>query len=128
MANQLVLGGVEELLAELQRLSPDLTTEAIALQSTIAQETADELRAALPVASGELRNSVRVQRESSNSPARVFTEVSVNAPYAHFVEFGTADTAPQPAFVPITRRGRETFVKAVVERVRAHGLEIGGIV
>ena len=126
MANQLILGGVDELLAELARLAPDLTAETILLQQQITQDTADELRAALPVASGELRASVRVQRESSNSPARVFTEVSVNAPYAHFVEFGTHDTAPQPAFVPVTRRGRETFVKAVVGKVRDRGLVIGG--
>ena len=126
MANQLILGGVEELLAELARLAPDLTAETILLQQQITQDTADELRAALPVASGELRASVQVQRESSNSPARVFSQISVNAPYAHFVEFGTHDTAPQPAFVPVTRRGRETFVKAVVDKVRDRGLVIGG--
>ena len=126
MSAVMKLGGVDELLAELERLAPGLTTEAIALQQTIAQGAADELRAALPVASGELRASVRVQRESSHSPVRVFSELSVTAPYAHFVEFGTADTAPRPAFVPITRRARETFVKAVIQRVRDRGLVIGG--
>lgn len=126
MSATLTLGGVDELLAELARLAPDLTTEAGQLQQTIATETAASIRAAYPAVTGALRNSVQVERLTSSSSARVYTEVTVNAPYAHFVEFGTADREPNPAFVPLTRLGRERFAAAVVDRVKAHGLVVGG--
>ena len=126
MATRMILTGVDELLAEMARLSPDLAAEAVGLQIAAANDTADALRAALPVATGVLRGSVQVQREGSISPARVFTRIAVTAPYAEFVEFGTSRTAPTPAFVPITRRGREAFVKTIIGRVRDRGLTIHG--
>ena len=126
MSAKLTLGGVDELLAELARLAPDLTTEAVALQQTIAHQTAAAIRAAYPSVTGTLRGSVQVDRLSSTSPARVFTSVTVTAPYAHFVEFGTATTTPTPAFVPLTRIGREQFTQAVIARVKARGLVVGG--
>jgi HK97 gp10 family phage protein len=128
MAATLTLGGVDELLAELARLAPDLAAEAGPLQATIATETAAEIRAGFPSITGNLRRSVEVHREGSTSPARVFTEVAVTAPYAHFVEFGTKDRSPAAVFVPATRRGRERFVKAIVDRVRARGLDVTGAV
>jgi len=127
MATVMHLTGVDELLAELDRLAPDLAAEAGPLQQAIATETADTLRAAYPVVTGTLRGSVHVARESSTSPVRVFTEVAVTAPYAEFFEFGTARTAPTPTFVPITNHGREQFLTAVIERVRAHGLTVEGL-
>lgn len=126
MASALILGGVDDLLAELARLAPDLTAEAGELQQAMATETAAAIRAAYPAITGALRASVQAERLTSTSPARVYTEVTVGAPYAHFVEFGTADRAPNPAFVPLTRLGRERFAKAVVDRVKARGLEVTG--
>jgi Bacteriophage HK97-gp10, putative tail-component len=127
MSSALILGGVDELLAELARLAPDLTGEAAQLQQTIAIDTATAIRAAYPAVTGALRASVQVERLTSASPARVYTEVTVAAPYAHFVEFGTADRAPNPAFVPLTRQGRERFAQAVVDRVKDHGLVVSGV-
>jgi HK97 gp10 family phage protein len=126
MATELKLTGVDELLAELARLAPDLTAEASTLERTIAEQTAEQLRAALPVVTGRLRASVQVQRESSTSPARVFTRIAVTAPYAEHVEYGTHRTPPRPVFVPITRRGREAFAKAVSAAVKATGLKVTG--
>jgi HK97 gp10 family phage protein len=126
MGAKLILSGVDELLAEISRLSPDLTTEAIGLQQSIANETAAAIRAAYPSATGALRASVQVERLSSSSPARVFTQVTVTSPYAEYVEFGTATTTPTPAFVPLTRIGRERFTQTVIDRVKAKGLVVGG--
>jgi hypothetical protein len=126
MSSKLILGGVDELLAELDRLAPELTREAIALQQTIANDTAAAIRAAYPSVTGTLRGSVQVDRLSSTSPARVFSRVTVTAPYAEHVEFGTATTTPTPAFVPLTRIGREQFAQAVIDRVKARGLVVGG--
>lgn len=126
MPSHLKLTGVDELLAELEKLTPELTTEAAQLQQRIANTTAAELRGAYAVVTGRLRESVRVVREVSNSPARIFSRIEVTAPYAHFYEFGTVATGPRPTFVPITRRGRETFVTAVIDRVKATGLVVRG--
>jgi len=126
MATVLKLGGVEGLLAELARLAPDLAAETVPLQTAIANQTADDLRAAYPVVTGALRSSVEVQREPSISPARVFTRVTVTSPYAGFFEFGTVRTAPQPTFRPAVRRGREEFLRAVIARVKSRGLLVTG--
>jgi len=128
MATTLKLTGVTELLEDLARLAPGLTAEAATLERTIGEQTAEALRAALPVVTGRLRASVQVSRESSVSPARVFTAIAVTAPYAQHVEFGTSRVPPRPVFVPISRRGRETFVKAVLDRVRQTGLKVTGSV
>jgi hypothetical protein len=127
MSAKLTLRGVDDLLAELARLAPDLTREASTLQHTIAEDTVTAIRAAYPSVTGRLRNSVRAERLSSGSRSRVFTEVTVAAPYAHFVEFGTATTRPRAAFVPLTRQGRERFAAAVIDRVEARGLVVKGV-
>jgi len=118
--------GLEAFLDELGRLGPDLADEAAIEQRAIAEATADTLRAAYPVVTGRLRASVQVEYPGSASPARRFAQLVVGAPYAEFVEFGTARTRPSPAFVPISRRGREAFVKAVVARVRDRGFHVTG--
>jgi len=126
MSAKLSIRGVDALLADLADLAPDLTREAAARQQARALDAAAAIRAAYPSVTGRLRNSVQVARLSSQSKARVFTEVTVSAPYAHFVEFGTARTAPNPAFVPITRRAREAFAEEMIDRVEARGLVVRG--
>lgn len=126
MASSIQLSGVDDFLAELARLAPDLADEATTLEDSHAQETARELRAAYPAVTGRLRASVQVQRVGTNSPARVATQLQVTAPYAEFFEFGTSRTAPHPTFVPIQTRGRAAFVASVVDRVKARGLQIHG--
>ena len=126
MASTLNLGGVEELLRELEALAPGLTSEASTLQSSIASETVAAIRAAYPSVTGALRASVQAERLSSTSSARVFTQVTVSSPYVEYVEFGTAHTTPTPTFVPLTLIGREQFAKAVIDRVKARGLDVGG--
>ena len=126
MATELRLGGVDEFLAELARLAPELATEARALQADNAEQAASNLRAAYHVVSGELRQSVEVARESSTSPARVFTRISVTSRHAGFYEFGTHRSAPHPTFTPIVRRAREAFRDEVINRVESRGLEVSG--
>ena len=126
MATELTLTGVDELLAALARLAPDLAAEAAARQTAIAAEAVEAIRAALPSVTGTLRASVQAQREPSTSPVRVFTRLAVTAPYAHFVEFGTARTPPRPVFAPAQRRAREAFVKDVIATIRAQGLTVTG--
>lgn len=126
MATKMKFAGFDEFIADLARLAPDFSSETARLEETMAEQTAQELRAAYHVVTGELRDSVRVQREPSVSPARVFTRVVVDAPYANFYEFGTVYTVPHPTFVPIVNRGRAAFLKAVAAMVRGEGLKVTG--
>jgi HK97 gp10 family phage protein len=126
MATELRIDGLDAFVDELERLAPELVAEARAEQAAEAERIADNLRAAYPVVTGELRNSVLVQRESSTSPLRVFTRVAVTAGHAAFYEFGTHRTEPHPVFTPIVRRGREAFLQDVIDRVEARGLVVNG--
>lgn len=126
MATKMKFGGFDEFLADLARLAPDFSSETARLEETMAEQTAAQLRAAYHRVSGALIASVRVQREPSTSPARLFTRVVVDAPYANYYEFGTVYTEPHPTFVPIVSRGREAFLKAVAAMVRGEGLQVTG--
>jgi len=126
MATELKLTGVDELLTDLARLAPDLAAAARTQQQAAAADAVEAIRAALPFVTGTLRASVQAQKEPSQSPVRVFTRISVTAPYAHFVEFGTARTVPHPVFAPAQRRAREAFVKEVIANIRAQGLTVSG--
>jgi len=126
MSIRLQLDGVTEWQRELATLTPDLAEGAAAQQRTIAEQAAEEIRGRLPVVTGRLRASVIVQREPGRTPGRVFTRIAVTAPYAEHVEFGTSRVAPRPVFVPVTRRARDTFVKAVIDEVRQTGLKVTG--
>jgi len=126
MPSSLRLAGVDELLDELIRLAPDLAIEAGPLERAAAAATADELRAALPMATGALRASVAVEPLGVTTSGRVATNVVVTAPHALYVEFGTARTPPRSTFVPVTRRGRQAFVRTIMDRVRDRGLVVGG--
>ena len=126
MSAELKLTGVDELIAELKAFVPDVVGDTRPLELRMAQETADTLRAAYPSVTGALRASVTVEPAPSTSPARVFTGLRVGVDYAEFYEFGTAHQGATPTFVPITRRGREAFVKATVGLVERSGLEVKG--
>ena len=126
MPSVLRLDGVDALLSELARLAPDLLAETRPLQAAITDRTADEVRANLPVDTGALRASVQVVTPGGAGPARLARRVVVGAEYAEFVEFGTPLMPARPVFVSAVRRGRQAFAAAVIARVRARGLVVGG--
>lgn len=128
LATKLTIAGLERFLAELEALAPDFTAAAGAIQRDIATETADAIRAGYPSDTGALRASVQTSRRSPTAPARVFTMVTVTAPYVEFVEFGTARTAPHPVFVPLMRLGRERVAREIIQLVEARGLTVRGLV
>ena len=116
-----ILTGVDELLAELARLAPDLTAEARTLQQSIATDTAAaHPRRAMPAVTGRAAGQCRRSNARARPvPRACLREVAVTAPYAHFRRIRhRATRRPTPAFVPITRLGRERFADAVIGRVK----------
>jgi HK97 gp10 family phage protein len=81
----------------------DVDRFAAALASPIVEEpwqdewsnkVADEMRRNAPVLTGALRDSIEVTDDG----------VVVGVPYGPFVEYGTADTSPQPYAGPAVNR------------------------
>lgn len=59
-----------------------------------SHKVADEMRQNAPVDTGRLRDSIQVTDDG----------VEVGVEYGGYVEYGTADTAPQPFAVPAVNR------------------------
>jgi HK97 gp10 family phage protein len=68
-----------------------------------AEAIAEEMRAAVPVDSGELRDSISVDADGSEA------RITADAPYAAFVEHGTSDTPAQPFAGPAAEAARRRF-------------------
>lgn len=75
-------------------------------ESDWSRETAEEMRARAPRRTGRLAASIQAQSEG----------VSVGAPYAAFVEYGTARTAPQPYVRPSLNSIRPRAVRDAGDR------------
>jgi HK97 gp10 family phage protein len=81
----------------------------------IAQPVADRFRQLVPVNTGEYRNSIEVVAEGGGRATIV-----ARAPHAPFVEYGTSDTAAQPALRPAidtTEDAVHSVAAGVLERI-----------
>jgi hypothetical protein len=126
MPSELRLGGVDVLIAELERTSPDLADETAPEIENATDRTETRTRDAYPVVSGDLRDGVRKVPVSTGRRYRLHTRVVSGAAHAHFYEFGTVRTRAHPTFLPIARQEQVAMVKRVVAIVRAHGLQVTG--
>ncbi len=117
------MGGLREALSGLERAKVELKVKVTErnrwsqLKSAIreagqeaAREVAENLaadwKARVHVISGELRDSIRVERRSDGSLL-----VTAGVPYAHIEEFGSVYRPGHPAFVPAVEAARHTLEK-----------------
>lgn len=98
-------GGVEFDMSEVADLAAELgaaPARVMRLSSStmtrIAGKLRDEAKAAAPVDTGELRDSLEIQGGDG------YRIVRATARHAYFVEFGTSDTPPQPFLWPAAGR------------------------
>lgn len=84
--------GLEELKQKLSTLKAGLVTQVDYVLDKGAQAIATKARQNTPVDEGILRNSIGVSVELSD---RLTRRITVNAPYAAFVEFGTGRFAAE---------------------------------
>lgn len=125
MPNKLVLGGFEELRAELVKLPDELNRDADPILIRYARATESEVVAAYPRVTGKLREGVRIVERVARGLATLYTLVT-SAPYAHIFEFGSVHQRPRATFLPITETGRRQAVTAVVAMVESKGLVVRG--
>lgn len=125
MPNRLELRGFTELQRELAVLPRRLDAAADPVLLRYARRAAEQVRAAYPVVTGNLRAGVEILARTARGVATLYTLVS-SSPHAHLYEFGTARTAPRATFLPITETERHDAVRAVADLVRAEGLTVAG--
>lgn len=85
---------LDGLAAELAAAGPKALLASSAHMTQIAAQLRDDAKAAAPVDTGELRDSIEVQG------GKDYRIVRATAEHAFFVEFGTSDTPPQPFLWP----------------------------
>jgi len=94
---------VVRLAADIAEAPPKLERTSSQKLSEIAAQLRDDARAAAPVDTGELRNSI------SMSGGRDYRRVAATAAHAFYVEFGTSDTGPQPYMWPAADRAEQAM-------------------
>lgn len=109
--------GLSGVLGALTAIGRDLDDPRAARRT--ARLTALRIRAELPVDTGELRDSVTVQDTPGGAA------VTVGAPHAAAVEYGTGTTPPRPV-VRRARTAAQPVLRAaaaaqVAETIRRHG-------
>lgn len=108
--NGLTVVGVPQLLARLVRAAALGEAASTAAKAEVAQEVEAGAQQRVPVVTGTLRDSIQAQ------PDRVVA----TAPYAGYVEFGTAYMTAEPYMRPAadeaTGSGGETAAKTVMEQ------------
>lgn len=102
--------GVPQLLARFARAAALGEVAENAAVSAVAVEVAETARSLVPVDTGTLRDSIQEHAEG----------VSVTAPYAGFVEYGTAYVPAQPYLRPAADEAKgeqaEVAAKTVMDR------------
>lgn len=134
---KVAMEGLDELRAALKALPEDLARDARFRVRAAANAAADDLRAAYPSDSGNLRRGVRVAVE--DQAVSVVATVKSSSPHAHLWEFGTQVRRTQrllnrgaaPAhfdqgLVGIAQRRRRDLNEELVDIVRKAGFEVTG--
>jgi len=81
-----------------------------------AEAIEQQAKQRVPVASGDLRDAIHVEREAMGEYAVVAGDDNVF--YGHMVEFGTARVPARPFLVPAAEASRDTIVTAVTTVLR----------
>ena len=129
----LQLIGLPDLIAALRQLPPDLAAEGGAIVVAAADQAAEEIVAAYPERTGNLKHGVKRIGDSKGTGA--FVRVVNTARHAHLFEFGTqsrqtaigANRGAMPAgnvFIPIVVRRRRAMVDALVALLQRAGLTV----
>ena len=99
--------GVPQLLARFAKAAALGEVAQHAGSAALAEEVATDARAIVPVDTGTLRDSIHTE------PGKVV----VTAPYAAFVEYGTADTSAQPYLRPAADTANDEHALGVAAAV-----------
>jgi len=116
--------GLRELEDKLSNLEEKLTNALAEALEEIAGKIRDDAKSFVPVDTGSLRKSIRVEKEGELQFLVVAGDGGVINPrtgrevdYAGYVEFGTSRAAPQPFMQPALEKNRDETLRIVKEKV-----------
>lgn len=98
---------LDDLMAQFKASDRKAKLASSAAMTKIAADLADDARGSVPVDTGELKSSIRVQG------GKDYRIVLADARHAMFVEFGTSDTAPQPYMWPHVPKASKALAEAL---------------
>src|SRR5262245_10926966 len=124
---------VEEFKRQLAEIAPSIQAEALTEVDKQANRLVDLMRTAVPVKSGKLRQSIRVEPGPNKVSRRVvaggkLTTVEVRSgsgvayDYARAVEFGTVNERAQSFFWPSYRLMKRS-IKSALSRASKRGID-----
>ena len=136
MALILQIKGLEELRAAFRALPKDLQREAAVIVQAQAEAARQQIAAAYPERTGNLRRGLRV--ETRADPTSDYAILRNYAPHAVIFEKGTKPRRwksgkstgrmpPGNVFLPIANRRRQMMVNLIVDIVERHGLHVSGL-
>ena len=116
--------GLRELEDKLSNLEEKLTNALAEALEEIAGKIRDDAKSFVPVDTGSLRKSIRVEKEGNLQVSVIAGGGGVINPrtgrevdYAGYVEFGTSRAAPQPFMQPALEKNHDEILRVVKEKV-----------
>lgn len=107
MSIEVDVSELTDLARDLGAAGPKVKKASSASLTKIARQVRDDARAAAPVDTGALKDSIKIL---GGADWRI---VRSDLRYSAFVEFGTSDTPPQPYLWPQARRAQESLTEAI---------------
>jgi len=105
--------GTDDVTRRIKELRDEICAAVQAAVAECAEAVAEQARADCPVASGRLRDSIRVEMARNDTDAIVEARVIADAPYAAEVELGLGQ-APQPFLWPSWERLGPSVLRALL--------------
>lgn len=106
--------GTGKLKAQLVEMAKRMEAAGRQAELEGAQDVREDMQAFVPVDSGHLRDSIRIEDGATGLQVGPGDEVD----YAMFVEYGTSEMSAQPYAGPAADRARMTFTDTVRDTVR----------
>jgi HK97 gp10 family phage protein len=107
---------LQVLVGRLEKKAGGISLEARAVSHDYADKMVKEAKRLVPVDTGTLRQSIRVTPDTEAGRARIAAAgIEAEAPYAGFVEFGTARMRPQPYIRPAVRKYTKPYLNELAD-------------
>lgn len=114
MAGKVRVTGTGKLRAQLIAMAKRLEESGKVAERKGAEEVRDDMQVLVPVDSGRLRDSIRIEETGPGLDVGPGDEVD----YSMFVEYGTSEMPAQPYAGPAADRARVRFVDTVRDTAR----------
>ncbi len=116
------ISGLDQLNAAIRALQQNMSQQLPSIVKHSAEALESEIRARMPVKSGQMENALEIVESSSKTKAAATVQVADSGPdrdehYAIFVEYGTSKMAAEPFFRPGVEAGKSGAASRVVDGI-----------